>query len=190
MMELLVCMKFKKTINGVEVIKPLNKIVLKKNGKQTFNPSEEMVLEDGWVEYVAPTLTEEQLFNRAKSNKIRDIEHYDASKEVNICYIKTPLDIISYWANKSERSALKSAVQDCIAMNRETYRLDLRDVGVSVNIACDKLLTMLSALEVYAIDCYNKTTDHIFAIKNLTTVEEIEAYNYKVGYPEKLTFDL
>lgn len=182
--------QYTKQIDGKTVRKTLKEIVIKKDGKQTFNPSEEMVLEDGWVEYVAPALTEEQLFNRAKSNKIRDIEHYDASKEVNICYIKTPLDTISYWANKTERSSLKSAVQDYIAINRETYRLDLRDVGVSVDIACDKLLTMLIALEVYAIDCYNKTTDHIFAVKNLTTVEEIEAYDYRVGYPEKLTFEL
>jgi hypothetical protein len=49
---------------------------------------------------------------------------------------------------------------------------------------------MLSALEVYAVDCYNVTTDHIYAIQSLTTIEEIEAYDYTVGYPEKLTFEL
>jgi hypothetical protein len=32
---------------------------------------------------------------------------------------------------------------------------------------------MLSALEVYAIDCYNKTTDHIYNVNALTTVEEL-----------------
>ena len=36
------------------VKKTLKEIVIKKDGKQTFNPSEEMVLADGWVEYVAP----------------------------------------------------------------------------------------------------------------------------------------
>jgi hypothetical protein len=77
-----------------------------------------------------------------------------------------------------------------MSLGRETYRLDLREVGVSVDIVCEKLLQMLSALEVYAIDCYNKTTDHIYAVNALTTVEEIEAYDYKVGYPEKLTFEL
>jgi hypothetical protein len=49
---------------------------------------------------------------------------------------------------------------------------------------------MLSALEVYAIDCYNKTTDHIFNVNNLTTIEEIENYDYRLGYPEKLIFEL
>ena len=61
-----------------------------------------------------------------------------------------------------------------MSLGRETYRLDLREVGVSVDINCEKLLQMLSALEVYAIDCYNKTTDHIYAVNDLTTVEEIE----------------
>jgi hypothetical protein len=43
---------------------------------------------------------------------------------------------------------------------------------------------------VYAIDCYNKTTDHIYAVKNLTTIEDIENYNYREDYPEKLKFEL
>lgn len=185
--------RYEKEIDGKTAIKTLKEIVIKKDGKVTYNPTEEMVLADGWVEYVAPEprpIPETILIKRAKSRKIDEINKYDSSKEVNICYIKTALDTIPYWANKTERSSLKSAIQDCIAMGRETYRLDLREVGVSVDINCEKLLSMLSALEVYAIDCYNKTTDHIYAVNNLTTVEEIEAYDYRVGYPEKLTFTL
>lgn len=185
--------QYKKEINGKTVIKTRKNIVIRKDGRVTYNPTEEMVLADGWVEYVAPEpqpIPEEVLIKRAKSRKIDEINDYDSSKEVNICYIKTPLDTIAYWANKAERSSLKSAVQDYMALGRETYRLDLREVGVSVDIVCEKLLQMLSALEVYAIDCYNKTTDHIYAVNALTTVEEIEAYDYKVGYPEKLTFEL
>lgn len=185
--------RFTKQIDGKNVIKTLKEIVVRKDGRVTYNPTEEMVLADGWVEYVIPEpkpIPEEVLIKQAKSRKIDEINKYDSSKEVNICYIKTPLDTIPYWANKTERSTLKSAIHDCIAMGRETYRLDLREVGVSVDINCEKLLQMLSALEVYAIDCYNKTTDHIYAVNNLTTVEEIEEYDYRVGYPEKLTFEL
>ena len=49
---------------------------------------------------------------------------------------------------------------------------------------------MLSALEVYAIDCYNTTTDHMFAIKQLNSIEDIESYDYTTGYPDKLIFNL
>jgi hypothetical protein len=75
-------------------------------------------------------------------------------------------------------------------MGRNEYRLDLRELGIHVSINCEQLLHMLSALEVYAIDCYNKTTDHIYNVNNLTTIEEIRAYDYRVGYPEKLEFIL
>jgi hypothetical protein len=49
---------------------------------------------------------------------------------------------------------------------------------------------MLIQLECYAADCYNKTTDHQFAIKQLTSIEDVQNYDFTVGYPEKLTFTL
>ena len=58
-----------------------------------------------------------------------------------------------------------------------------------MNIECEVLLNVLSALEVYAIDYYNRTTDHIFAIKSLKTIDEIKSYDYTQGYPEKLSFN-
>ena len=54
---------------------------------------------------------------------------------------------------------------------------------------CEKLLEILCALEVYAIDCFNNTTDHLYAVDAMTTVEEIESYDHTAGYPEKLTFN-
>lgn len=77
-----------------------------------------------------------------------------------------------------------------MALGRTEYRLDLRELGVSLSIPCDKLLQMLAVLEVYAIDCYNKTTDHEFAIKSLATRAEIEAYDFGVGYPDIPRFEL
>lgn len=171
-------------------IKHRNQIIVRKNGKQIINPTEEMILEDGWVEYVIPEPTDEQKLQRAINNKLHDIEWYDSSNEVNSCVISYMGQEMPYWANKTERSVLKTAVEDCLKVGRTTYRLDIRDLGISIPINCELLLTMLSQLEVYAIDCYNKTTDHIYAVKNLTTVEDIENYNYREDYPEKLKFEL
>ena len=61
---------------------------------------------------------------------------------------------------------------------------------MSLYIPCEQLLGMLSTLEIYAAECYNKTTDHAFAISLLTTIEDIENYNFETGYPEKLIFEL
>lgn len=41
-------------------------------------------------------------------------------------------------------------------------------------------------IEVYAKDCYNVTATHQAEVNKLTTIEEVEAYDYKTGYPEKL----
>ena len=184
--------KYKKEIDGKVSIKTLNEIVLNKDGSMVFNPTEEMVLADGWTEYVFKPREwpmEIQL-QRIKDRKLRELERYDESEEVNDCIIVYQGQELHYWASKDERNDLKNAVRDCVAMGRTEYRLDLRDKGISITLPCELLLQMMAALEVYAIDCYNKTTDHEFAMNALTTLEEIEAYDFKVGYPEKIRFEI
>ena len=182
--------RYTKTIDGKQVIKPANMIVINKDGMNTFNPKEEMILSDGWVEYVIPEVTEEELFRQTLTRKLNEINDYDSSEYVNTCIISCDGVQMNYWANKLERSSLKTAVEDYLKVGRESYRLDIRELNISLQIPCERLLTMLSELEVYAIDCYNKTTDHIYAVKNLTTIEDIENYNYRENYPEKLKFEL
>ena len=201
-------MLYQKEIDGKLVRKQKNEIVLsvtrmitdKKTGEEkevksnVYNPTHEMLLENGWVEYV-PTLpsvelTERQLYRRAMARKLRDLESYDNSSEVNDCVIVYQGNELHYWASKTERNDLKNAVRDCLSVHKYTYRLDLRDKGISLSLDCQSLLNMMAALEVYAIECYNKTTDHEFAIKALETLEEVEAYDFKIGYPEKLRFEV
>jgi hypothetical protein len=182
--------RYTKTIDGKQVIKPANKIVINKDGMNIFNPKEEMIFADGWVEYVTPEPTEDELFRQTLTRKLNEINNYDSSKYVNTCIISCDGVQMNYWANKTERSALKTAVEDCLKVGRESYRLDIRELSLSLQIPCERLLTMLSELEVYAIDCYNKTSDHIFEVKKLSTIEEIEHYDYRQGYPEKLIFEI
>ena len=51
-------------------VKYRNEIVIRKDGKQIINPTIEMLIEDGWIEYVAPKLTEDELLERAKNKKV------------------------------------------------------------------------------------------------------------------------
>lgn len=182
--------KYVKEIDGKKVYKTRQQIVIKKDGKQIINPSEDMILTNGWVEYVIPEVTEEELLRRTLTRKLNEINDYDSSEYVNTCIILCDGVQMNYWANKTERSSLKTAVEDCLKVGRESYRLDIRELNISLQIPCERLLTMLSELEVYAIDCYNKTSDHIFEVKKLSTIEEIEHYDYRHGYPEKLKFEL
>ena len=134
--------------------------------------------------------TSEELLAQAKNQKVNELIAFDSSEDVNDCVIVYQGHTLHYWASKDERNDLKNAVRDCISVGRDEYRLDLRDKGISIPLKCEVLLQMLAALEVYAIDCYNKTTDHEYAIRALTTLEEVESYNFKVGYPEKLRFEV
>lgn len=184
--------KYKKEIDGKVSIKTLNEIVLNKDGNVVFNPTEEMILEDGWVEYVFKPREwpmEIQL-KRTKDRKLRELERYDNSSEVNDCIISYQGQEIHYWKSPSERNDLKAAARDFMSAGRDTYRLDLRDNGVSITLPCELLLQMMAALEVYAVDCFNVTTDHEFAIRSLSTQEEVEAYDFRTGYPEKPTFSI
>lgn len=157
---------------------------------QIFNPSEEQILSAGYVEYVEPEPTEEELVEMARGALLSRIRRHDESQSVNVCYIKWQDQTIPYWANKQDRSDLVYAIQKYKEAGNSLYRLDLREVGVSVDIPCDNLLQMMAALEVYAVQCFNKTTDHIFAAKQLLTKEEMDLYDYTVGYPKVLTFEL
>lgn len=186
-------MRYIKEIDGKNVIRTLNRIVVYKNGKQFINPSKEMVLADGWVEYalpVQPEPSEEQIVERARQRKLDELHEHDESNNVNDCIIVYQGQELHYWADKTERDSLKGAVRDYLSVGRVNYRLDLREIGVSLWIPCELLLGMLAQLEVYAADCYNKTTDHEFAIKSLATKDEIEDYDFRVGYPSIPRFEL
>ena len=51
-----------------------------------------------------------------------------------------------------------------------------------------RAMQMLYAIEVYASACYDNTQRHLSEVEKLETIEEVEAYNYRTGYPEKLRF--
>ena len=60
--------------------------------------------------------------------------------------------------------------------------------NISVPLKLSSAVQMLYALEVYASTCYDVTQSHLSKIESYETIEEVEAYDYKEGYPEKLRF--
>lgn len=165
-------------------IKTRRQIVIKKDGMATYNPTEEMILSDGWEEYVPSTYepTEEELLARAKQNKKREIEQHDASHEVN----EFTVEDIPVWLDKATRAGLMLRFQAEKTMGKETTALWYNNHQFSLTL--DDALTMLYAIEIYASACYDNTQYHLSAVENLTTREEVESYDYRVGYPDKLIF--
>ena len=163
-------------------IKSLNRIVIIKDDMQILNPTEEMVLEDGWVEFKAPEPTAEELLVSAKKDKIREIEDYDASSIVNEFSVQGYL----IWLDKATRAGLKlrfeAELQSGITETTLWYN------GVQFPIPVELGIQILLAVELYASACYDNTQKHIANVQALTTVEEVEAYDYTTEYPEKLSF--
>ena len=163
-------------------IKTRNQIVIRKDGMNTYNPTEEMVSADGWIEYVIPEPTAEELLARAKANKIREIEAYDKSSAVNSFYYGD----VAFWLDRDTRVSVRSTAEIMKEMSRETMTLWLGDVNVT--LAPAQVLQMLAVLEIYALECYNTTAQHKAKVNVLATIEEVEAYDYRTGYPEIVRF--
>lgn len=77
---------YEKIINGQKHCKPASKIIIKKDGMQTLNPTEEMLLEDGWKvhEPVVYEPTEEEIANREKAFEIRNAKEELANSDYKI----------------------------------------------------------------------------------------------------------
>lgn len=138
--------------------------------------------EDYWLN----GYSEQELLAQAKEAKLKEITAYDESDAVNGFTVAG----MTLWFDPDTRVAIEKGVRNCQTVGRENYEAWLDALGTTVSVPCDTALQMLAQIEVYALDCMNTTSKHKAAVKALTTVDEVAAYDYKSGYPTKLTFTL
>ena len=103
-----------------------------------------------------------------KSAKVNEIAVYDGSDAVRV--------------------GLVNSITIEQAVGKETTVLWYDTVKYVIPIPL--ALQMLAALELYALECYNVTQEHLAVVMGLATKEEVGAYDYTSGYPEKLVFNL
>lgn len=157
-------------------VKSRNKIVVVLDEMQIFNATDEQLARAGWTKYEEPAPTLAQV----KVRKLSEIDAYDTSSAVN----GFSLNGMEMWLDKSTRVGLMNSIGIEQAAGRETSTLWFGDV--SITIECARAIELLSALELYALACYNVTAQHKAEVNALTTIEEVEAYDYTTGYPDKL----
>lgn len=122
--------------------------------------------------------------DQAKKEVIRKIDEYDTSVNVN----SFKLNGVDVWLSKDTRVGLMNSISIEKAAGKEQSVLWFNSICVTVN--CDSAIQMLSALELYALDCYNKTAKHKVNVQNLSSIEEVHNYDYTQGYPSKLEFTI
>lgn len=120
----------------------------------------------------------------AKRNAIKAIDTYDVSMDVNSFF----LNGLQVWLDKSTRVGLMNSLNIEKTAGKETSTIWFGNIKLDVNT--EAAIQMLSALELYALKCYNKTAEHKVNIENMTSVEDITNYNFTEGYPEKLSFSI
>lgn len=177
---------YSKTIDGKTIIKYADEIIIRSNGKQTFNPTEAMILADGWEVYVAPVY--EPTLEDVKARKVEEILAYDSSEAVNeFSIVGVPM-----WLDKATRAGLMLRFQAeqarAIAEVNETPMTTLWNDGQPYTLPLETAQQMLIALELYASECYDNTQSHIAEVQKLESKEAVESYDYTTGYPQKLLF--
>lgn len=119
----------------------------------------------------------------ARAQKLAEIDAYDVSPEVN-GFI---LGGTCMWLDKATRVGLANSIAIEAEAGREITNLWFDDKRYELLITVAK--QMLATVELYALECYNVTASHRYAVSQLTTIEEIDAYDYRTGYPAQLNFD-
>ena len=122
--------------------------------------------------------------DEAKDDKIAEITTYDASEAVN----SFSYNGVSMWLDKATRVGLMNSTEITKAAGQETTDLWMGDVKLT--IPCDTVIKLLSAIEMYALECFNTTARHKAEVAELKTVEDVEKYDIKEGYPKQLEINL
>lgn len=124
--------------------------------------------------------TEDEVIAELKELKNDEITKYDTSSNVNVF----SLNGVDVWLNRDTRVSLMNSTTIAKNMGQENTTLWLGTIKITVK--CDQAIQLLSALEMYALSCFNKTAEHKKNVEALSTINEIVSYDYTVGYPEKL----
>ena len=134
-----------------------------------------------WIDGVS---SDADVLQRAKETVIAAIEAYDTTPAVNGFILNGE----RVWLDKSTRVGLMNSTQIAKAMGKKTTTLWFG--GMKIEVDCDKAIQLLSALEMYALECFNVTAAHKKAVAELNTVEDVLGYDYTKGYPEQLKMEV
>ena len=121
----------------------------------------------------------------AKEKKKAEILRYDSSEHVNSFTIEN----VKLWIDKATRVGLKLRFE--AEKRLDKIETTLWQNGMQFPLPLEGEVTaldMLDGIELYASACYDTTQRHLAEVEKLETVDEVMAYDYTSGYPQKLVF--
>lgn len=120
----------------------------------------------------------------AVEDKLSQITLYDKSAAVN-SFLLNGMEV---WLDKATRVGLMNSTTIAKSMGQQKTTLWLGSYQLEVD--CDKAIQLLSALEMYALECFNVTAAHKKAVSSIESIEDVLTYDYKSGYPDKLKMEV
>lgn len=108
---------------------------------------------------------------------------YDKSSQVNHFLYNGEM----MWLDKATRVGLMNSISIEKSAKRTETTLWMGTKMAKTTVS--KALAFLSQLELYAIDCYNITSQHIVEIDTCEAVEALKMYDIKADYPAPILFE-
>ena len=127
--------------------------------------------------------TSAELLALVKGKKDGDITAFDNSANVNSFIIGG----LPMWLGWELRARLESSLEAIEAAGGTEMTKSFGGIGYPFSV--EQWHAMINAVENYAGQCQKVTEGHRAAVNTLTTIAEVEAYDYTVGYPPKINFD-
>ena len=157
-----------------------NGISIVADGFTIINPTNEQLLDAG---YTAEDDKQAETLDVVKALKIAEINEYCMSAEVNEFTFKGAKG----WIDADTRVKYSASIDAAITIGQENLTLPI--AGKLVDVNAKEAKKMLAAVLLYADATFFVTQKHKQAVLHLTTKKDVKAYNYKAGYPQKLTFN-
>ena len=174
--ETVVLGKYDKAENYTEVSREEYEVYVRKHATEHVGEGSSPGTEE--PPHLVPTLSD------AIASKVAEINAYDTSTSVN----GFKLNGTVFWLDKATRVGLMNSTEITKAAGQETTDLWLDDIKLT--IPCDTVIKLLSEIELYALECFNTTARHKAEVAEIKTVEEVEKYDIKEGYPKQLEINL
>ena len=149
------------------------------DGMLILNPTPEQLKAAGCVEVEEVETFEERLRN-AKEAKMREIEAYAQSDNVNILYFNnTPT-----WLDKETRANYKLSLDAAELLKEKEITFVVE--GNVVKLPIEKARMILAKVQRYADDTFIVSSRHKLEVAKLKKIEDVESFDVMAGYPNPL----